>query len=435
MTVGVVMAHAPTSKLSRVRDKVAPAAVLMAGYDLMLATLIIIAGSQGVYRFVPPLLLWATIYLLVALKLAANLRALLSVLRANSAILAFPAVAFLSATWSEVPSHSLYSATQLAVTYLAGFWIGWRYRPNEIALIVVLALTPLITLSLINWATGIFGEVYSYTGGLLGIFSNKNTLGRISLLLGLAALGLLISGRFRPLRVTILLTVFTAAALALLLSKSATSIIFMLCASALFVALAMHRFDAGCRFAIAMTSILAVLAGCVLLALSNVNPMNEVLELFGKSADLTGRTFLWGTASRQIDTQPWLGVGFDAYWDSEAFLAADRIQGAFGGGVISFHNFVLDIWIAMGVPGLFAIFITLGAIAIAYLRYYIGTRSISAAMMLTTLVAAVGVALFNPLLHSQHGNMIVILVAFAVSARIETRRVVELKAANQTGTR
>jgi O-antigen ligase len=100
----------------------------------------------------------------------------------------------------------------------------------------------------------------------------------------------------------------------------------------------------------------------------------------------------------------------------------DLIQRSYGNGVTSFHNFILDIRVAMGVAGLIAIAFTLGTIALVYARYFLTSRSVEAALMLTMLAAAIGVALFNPLLHNQHGNMIVILIAFAVSARIETER-------------
>ena len=420
--MGVATTDTAASFTQRLHGRSTSIVMLLASYDLMLATLIIVAGSQGVYRFAPPLLLWVMIYAMVGLKFATNLRELLSVLRVNATILAFPAIAFVSATWSLVPSHSLYSAVQLTVTYLAGIWIGWRYRPKDIAIVIVLALSPLIALSLVNSATGVFGEAYSYTSGLLGIFGNKNTLGRMSLLLGLAVLGLVINRQRRPFRDLTLLGLFAMAMLALLLSKSATSTIVMLGASALFVLLTMRNYRAGFRLAIGAVGVFSVLFVGALIAIGNVEPVGEVLGLFGKSSNLTGRTFLWELAYRQIGERPWLGVGFDAYWDSGRFLALDLIQRSYGSGLISFHNFVLDIWVGMGVPGLVAIFVTIGTIVVVNLRYFRASRSIEAAMMLAVITAAIGVALFNPLLNGQHGNMIVILVAFTVSARIEIRR-------------
>lgn len=418
MTTDTVSTYAPVTYASRPKGKVVPIMVLLAGYDLTLATLIIIAGSQGIYRFAPPLLLWLAIYALVGLKFATNLRSMLLVLRDNIAILAYPAAAFISASWSVEPSHSLYSAAQLTVTYLAGVWIGWRYRPDAIALIIVLSLSPLIALSLINWTTGAFGEVYSDVGGLLGVFGNKNTLGRMSLLLALAAFALWLRGPRPLLRRAILLFILALAALALLLSKSATSAIIMVGAAFVLIALTMHGYRAGIRLAIAVGGVVAVIGGGALVALANLDPAGGVLDLFGKSSTLTGRTSLWDIAFHQIGAHPWLGVGFDAYWDSGLFRAADMIQQRFGEGLISFHNFILDIWVGAGVPGLIAITVTLGTIAFVFCRYFLAARDVDAAMMLAFFVAAIGVALFNPLLYAQHENMIVILIAFAVSARI-----------------
>ncbi|WP_317055498.1 O-antigen ligase family protein [Roseovarius rhodophyticola] len=388
-------------------------------YDLMLATTIIIAGSQGIHRFLPPLLLWALIYAMVSLKYATHFRVLFNALRQNIAIMAFPFVAAISTVWSVAPGASAYAAMQLIVTYMAAIWLGWRYRPRDIALIVLLGLTPLIALSLVNWATGMFGEVYSYTGGLLGIFSNKNTLGRMSLLLGIVTIALLIGRRSTLPRVLVLSGVFVMAALALFLSKSATSAIVMLASAGLFVLLTQHRYPATLRLGLFGIGAVAVMATLISMAFGGFDPFAEILDAFGKSSNLTGRTTLWGLAMTQISETPWLGVGFDAYWDTGAFLAVDYVQRAYGEGLISFHNFVLDIWVTLGVPGLIGIAVTLMAITLTFLRYYMISNQVWPAMALTLLVAGVGVAFFNPLLHAQHGNLIVIFVALAVSSRIE----------------
>ena len=122
---------------SAARRKSASVVALEALYDLGFATLIIIAGSQGVYRFLPPLLLWAMLYAMLALKFATNFRPLMIAVRDNIALFAYPAAALLSATWSIEPGHTLYSGMQLSVTYLMGIWLGWRYRPGAIILAIL----------------------------------------------------------------------------------------------------------------------------------------------------------------------------------------------------------------------------------------------------------------------------------------------------------
>ncbi len=402
-----------------------PGSILWAGavYDLGLATLIILAGSQGVHRFLPTLLLWAAIYAMISLKYATQLRVLLHVLRQNIAIMAFPVIAALSTIWSVAPGASAYAAMQLVVTYLAAIWLGWRYRPKDIALIVLLALSPLILLSLVNWATGMFGEVYSYTGGLLGIFSNKNTLGRMCLLLGIVTIALIIGRKPQPFSLLFLMGIFLMAALALFLSKSATSAIVMMASAGFFVLLTQHRYPASLRLALLLGASCIVLTTLVSMAVGGFDPIEEVLEAFGKSSNLTGRTTLWDIATHQIAEAPWLGVGFDAYWDTGSFLAVDLVQRAYGDGLISFHNFILDIWVNLGVPGLIGIAVTLGSITSVLVRYYALSNDVWPAMALTLLVAGIGVAFFNPLLHAQHGNLIMIFVALAVSARIEINRI------------
>ena len=422
MTTDALTQYAVPSQGLHLRRKAGSLALVLAGYDLMLAVMIIMAGSQGIHRFVPPLLVWLAIYALVALKYATHLRTLFNVMRENLAIFTFPLVALLSTVWSVSPGASAYSGVQLIVTYMAGLWLGWRYRPGDIAFVMVLALSPLVALSLVNWLTGMFGEVYASSGGLLGIFSNKNTLGRMALLLGVVTFGLLIGRRNRPMVTLALLGIFTMSALALALSKSATSTVVMIGTAALFLALSLHLFRVGTRLVVLLVGALGLMGIFAVMAFGNIDLVDEVLGALGKSSNLTGRTSIWGLAGQQIAAQPWLGVGFDAYWDSNTFLVVDRIQRSFGNGLISFHNFVLDIWVVLGLAGIVAITLTLGSILLTYWRYYAISRDVWGAMMLAIFVAAIGVALFNPLLHAQHGNMIVILIAFTVSARIETRR-------------
>lgn len=410
-------AHSSPRFTGRTQRKTASTSAAQASYDLILAVLIIIAGSQGIYRFGSPLVLWIAVYAMVGLKLATHFRSILIAIRENLGILAYPAIALISTIWSVEPAHSAYSAVQLLVTYLAGFWIGWRYSPNTITLIVVISLSPLILLSLVNWMTGVFGQVYSDSGGLLGVFGNKNTLGRMSLLVCLATLSLYIVGTQSSLRRIVLIVFLTMAVLTLVMSKSATSLIVFLGAIGLFLALTVRHYSAGTRLTIAISGVIIFLAFLALYGFGDFDPTGSILELFGKSSNLTGRTSLWGIAMHQIGTHPWLGVGFDAYWDSDKFRAVESIQLRFGEGLISFHNFILDIWVGTGILGLLGISLTIGTIAFQYLLYFNADRSVDGATMITILLAAVGVALFNPLLFAQHGNMIVILVAFSVSAR------------------
>ena len=58
MTTGKVTVDPTALFAQRLHSRSSSIVLLLAGYDLMLATLIIVAGSQGVYRFAPPLLLW-----------------------------------------------------------------------------------------------------------------------------------------------------------------------------------------------------------------------------------------------------------------------------------------------------------------------------------------------------------------------------------------
>jgi O-antigen ligase len=110
---------------------------------------------------------------------------------------------------------------------------------------------------------------------------------------------------------------------------------------------------ARARFAVVIPVGLMVgllLAGSLLLLKSNAA---EVLQLVNRSPDLTGRTDLWNAVLHSISKRPWLGYGYNAFWqgmngESEAVL--DAVHWAPGYA----HNGFLDLTLHLGIVGLVA---------------------------------------------------------------------------------
>src|SRR3546814_3598562 len=51
------------------------------------------------------------------------------------------------------------------------------------------------------------------------------------------------------------------------------------------------------------------------MAVFQLDPVEIALDALGKERTLTGRSILWEYAMTQIEMQPWLGNGFDAFWN------------------------------------------------------------------------------------------------------------------------
>ncbi|KIP51865.1 O-antigen ligase family protein [Leucobacter komagatae] len=83
---------------------------------------------------------------------------------------------------------------------------------------------------------------------------------------------------------------------------------------------------------------------------------SAIFGLLGKSSDLTGRGETWEGVIQLAQQRPWFGWGWISYWApwAEPFASLDT-QG--GIQVMSAHNAWLDVWLQLGIVGLFLFFL------------------------------------------------------------------------------
>jgi exopolysaccharide production protein ExoQ len=96
----------------------------------------------------------------------------------------------------------------------------------------------------------------------------------------------------------------------------------------------------------------------------------DVLPLVGTEVTLTGRTLLWDTEMASFPKYPFLGVGFQAFWQvgnwrAEKLWLYSHIPGKAG---FHFHNIYLQILVDLGLVGLFALVATFAVIIARFLR-------------------------------------------------------------------
>jgi O-antigen ligase len=65
----------------------------------------------------------------------------------------------------------------------------------------------------------------------------------------------------------------------------------------------------------------------------------------------TGRSDIWRFALDKLPSHPFLGFGFDAFWDTGAVRYAGEGPTAWVAGAAHAHNCLVDIALTMGVPG------------------------------------------------------------------------------------
>src|SRR3546814_12608248 len=83
-----------------------------------------------------------------------------------------------------------------------------------------------------------------------------------------------------------------------------------------------------------------------------MNPVDLALAALGKERTLTGRSVLWEFALRMIEVRPWLGNGFDAFWNVGDGSTSSYLQYVIRAEVKNFHNSYLDIAVQLGAFGL-----------------------------------------------------------------------------------
>lgn len=349
-----------------------------------------------------------------------------AILLRHKVILAYPFACLITVLWSKAPSATVVAGVQLTMTFVIASYLGWRYSMSAIIRATFVVLSAAMVLSLLHWATSVFTwPVYSRTGGMIGVFSQKNMLGQRALFCAVIILAIwLMPYREAPrymktwAGVAMLLTL-----LALLLSQSMTSVLLLPALVGLLALICIRRIPPVMSTSVGAVALFTIALGPVVLAVAGVDPLGTVLASVGKDATLTGRTELWHVAQQVRAEFPLLGVGYAAFWAAPEF-ANERLMTQHAGAVTSasFHNFILEILVASGLPGAFAMFALLAAAAQRLMHLVLRTGSVAASCGLVLLSGMIMTSLLGPSLYRGHEFMIVLLVMFTVSAREDALR-------------
>lgn len=395
--------------------------------DAALLFLTLMVSSDMLVRLGPgQAVAWLFCYGLVLLRIVMNWPQYGALLVRNTVILAFPFACLISLAWSKAPLITAVSGVQLTMTMVIASYLGARYSLAALMRAVCLVLTLAVILSLLHWATGVFSwQIYSRSGGLVGVFSQKNMLGQRALFAVVVIVAIwLMPRRVASGRMKLIATVaMPLTLLALALSQSMTSVLLVVPLVALLALICLRRVPPSVAAGLALVSALIVALGPVVLAVAGVDPMGTVLAAAGKDATLTGRTELWQVASRVWADNPLLGVGYGAFWAAPEFANA-RLITQHAGAVtsVSFHNFILEILVGTGLPGLAAMLALLWATTHRLLLLVVHTGSVAASCGLVLVIAIIATSFLGPSLYRAHEFMITLLVMFAVSAQEDRLR-------------
>lgn len=264
----------------------------------------------------------------------------------NLIFMSWPLIACLSAIWSIAPSLSFDHGLQLLMTTLVAFLICIQLRLHQLIAIFFCAMLAAAIITLASQL--LLPDVYS-DAGWRGSFPHKNIMGAAMSLLVITACCLFLQGRWRTVSLA-------AIGLALfLIAKSNSAAAVMSLAIALIPLPFAYAYLRGRATFLVMIGIALVLAAVgalgiyIAMIFVGIDPIDIVLSAVGRERTLTGRTMLWDLAEQAIESRPWLGFGYKAYWTNvpAEMLALLQIVGF----VFHFHNNYLDVAVAFGFIG------------------------------------------------------------------------------------
>lgn len=252
-----------------------------------------------------------------------------------------------STLWSVDPTLTLRRCAAIDGVALVGIYAGLRFRFTE--MLRVMAWVTAIGL-LASLAVAIVLPTYGldYDGRLRGVLDHKNALGgfaALSLLLVLCRLSL--SPAIDKLQALDEGALGGVAVFCLLLAHSATPVAVLAVAVLTLIATRVLRNAHPTVLALS-----PLLAGAILIGIAVlVFKLSYVAPVFGRNAELSGRTLIWHFALQMAWARPLAGYGYGAFWAGEnspgsVFWYLTHVAATHA------HNGYLQAWLDVGVIGL-----------------------------------------------------------------------------------
>lgn len=252
----------------------------------------------------------------------------------------------LSIFWSVDPATTRFRTFLLLGTSAFGLFIGWHYdRTRLVRLLAIgVSLNMLLSAAFIVAVPSIgIDQTDAWGGTWVGAFNHKNGLGAAA---GVALLILFyaIATNSGPLRLGFLAG-FALAAVLVVGSKSATSLVVAIIGLLLAIGFQLWRRAPG----LALTTLLATLLFLPLAAflLGQQDVLGVLFDALEKDMTVHGRTDIWRLVWPYITDRFWLGYGFGSFWQP-GFPWFTQMQARLHYTPFYSHNGVVEIWIAGG---------------------------------------------------------------------------------------
>ena len=305
------------------------------------------AGSEGSSPLDKPVtLLIYLIELISMFLLAARWKTVARPLLRDPFLLLLGLMAPVSDIWSDFPGHSKKRGISTILTATFGLYLASRYSLREQAKIVGQAMGIISVFSflftLARPGAGI--SVGKHAGAWRGPLGHKNLLAQLMCVATPILLLKAMDSRQHRLRDW---TIFGIAALLVVLTTSKTGLLILFNIIILVPLFKAWRLSSG--ILIPFLTLIVLITGSVTTWL--VTNWEPFLYGLGKDPTLSGRTDLWQAAIDKITERPWLGYGYQAFWQDTG--AANYIWKVVMYQAPHAHNGFVNISLDLGLVGLF----------------------------------------------------------------------------------
>jgi O-antigen ligase len=308
----------------------------------------------------------AIIYAIVGVLALCDFRPTGRSLLRNPELIALLILACVSPAWADSPDLVIRRALGLLGASLFGVFLAvrfsfaeqlhllrWAFRIAATGTIALLVLSPSRALSAPGGG-----------GAIRGVFPHKNILGAAMALAFLVEWYLRSSDASSK---TLRLLSLGLYGVLLIISDSMSSI-----ATVILTLLGVWVVRVLCgRYRIPIVAVAIFVVLTITAATITGVGSGDILELLGRSSDLTGRTELWSAVTDAIVERPILGYGFSGFWKG-ASSGSEIVQGQIQWSPAYSHNGYLEIILSLGIVGLL---IAMLFLAIGFSRAWKWSRS------------------------------------------------------------
>ena len=415
-----------SSTLTNNTRKTSPLFWLGSFFDQILPTLTFLTAIGTFSRFGIDFLAWLSVYAISAYQILNNFPKFRDALITSWLILLVPLLTLVSTFWSAAPGHTFVMSLQFLYTTIIGLWLGAAYCPQRIFLAVCLATAFGVTASVLNGWLQIISAYSSYDGYFIGIFAQKNILGRVLVLLSLSlfVVGIRLKHPFTAAFLVMLLWIPLSAV------ESATSLIMFLLVLTLPVVWLILTGTDWLRLVVIFAAVGAVLFLTAVFSVTDVDLIGKILDKLGKDSTLTGRTYLWSVGLKIFEWKPLFGIGFDAFWHAGIFAEARHIFATYGQAINGFHNTYIEVLVSLGLFGAAIFIVTMVAVLYRLSAWLISTRSIESLGALFFASIVMVMSLVEIIGFRNHDVSHILLVTFFVLAH---RKLLESHARQNDG--